>query len=380
MLLEQDGITTATFRATGWLRIVGSLVGLGDGLFPLLIIDGVLGLFAYNVIRGDLEDWLSPVVPRSMNGLLGGFLALLFVTWTIKLMSALRDLLHSGGGIDKLTITPDHWIITGTWTIRRIPRQRVFDLYVGPFDGSPLILDTDERRHVITSLGTPDERLDAVQRLRPIIPERSIDDLRPLWTIAKDPDGTFHVALRRFDRPERFALILLLTLGALALTMKLAGQAPAAIIVPIGVLAIYGIALSLWTGFSRRDWIVRHDFFASRVRCFRWSRTKIYDRQSLKADRFYSGNEGPFFGLLGTVKGKQSVVYRAIAEDHDVIRLARFVEANTGWPIPIPVAPDTSKEKLSGARSSRPSARATKRPRATNNRFQPRLRRTIAKR
>src|SRR5882724_8532543 len=79
MLIEQDRITIATFRATSWLRIVGSLVGLGDGLFPLLIIDAVLGVFAYNVIRGDHEEWLSHVVPRSTNIVRGGFLAFLFV-------------------------------------------------------------------------------------------------------------------------------------------------------------------------------------------------------------------------------------------------------------------------------------------------------------
>src|SRR5687767_8207389 len=112
---------------------------------------------------------------QPMGWVMGGFLLVWTIFWTIGGVAALFHFVRLMAGVDRLTWTPETWELrraAGPFgRTRSIPSPDVRGLYIKRTNG-PLMLETSQRTFEVTSFGTPQERHQALEQFGARIPPR----------------------------------------------------------------------------------------------------------------------------------------------------------------------------------------------------------------
>jgi hypothetical protein len=315
------GLTRVEFRSRGCLRV-------GIGVF-LLVWLGAWTVGELVAVRGLLWMASREMVAHPMGWLAGGLLVAWTIAWTAVGAVTLVQLARVLFGVDRIDIATDRWsVFRGVGAIgrtRSFARSAIREVYQS-LGNRQLMLETLDQRVELTSLATPEECRQFVERFwTPSAPPPS-DALPIRWIGLHDVDGTLCIRSRRFDGPGCLVMVLVFALILAAFSVRFQ-------ITVTAIAAALLLALFLWGLFRREEWLARADFFARRVRWLQWSRMTEYDRHSLRIEEHVDNDGDRSFSLVALVRGKRKVVYFDLNEDRDVVGLARFLEHVTGWEV-----------------------------------------------
>lgn len=322
-----------TFEVRGWARfliVVFLLAWLaGWAVGEWFALRGIVWAF-----QGGRESPVFRALTQPVGWIMGGFILLWVVAWTIGGAAAIVELGRLLAGRDELSITPSEWTIfrgVGPIGIRkRFLRSEIDDLYVRRRNG-PLMLESGEKRHPITSYGTPQELREVVDRFWTSKPGTR---LPARWMLTTQADGRLRISRRRFDSPGCLVIVALLAATTLAFALAFATMLPRLATTIAWVIAAMLIALFAWGAFSRRAWLVGRDYASAELQWLQWVKVTPYDARSLHVDHNVDSDGDESFSLLATTGGKKVTIYSELNDDRDVVALARFFEEKTSWTIP----------------------------------------------
>jgi hypothetical protein len=320
------------FRSAGCGRFLGALFQA-----TWLAVWGGFAWFAIRAMGGMARDGWAEALTRGLAhpvGWIAGTVAMLFAAgWAFGGLTAVWELLQLLFGVDELTATPEALTLRrgiGPFGIRRtFERSRIREVYVRR-DRQVLMMETERGRRALTRLGTSTEREEAAQRLA-IVPGPTL----PLrWVATAEPDGTLCIGLRRIDGLGCLGVVAAIAIVSLLFALRFVSMLPVWGEATALAFALAMTALTLWGAFSRREWLVAPGRIDSRVRWLSHLRVKSFDPRSLRIDRKRDSDGDERVVLRGTIGGKKKTVYNDLNEDRDVVGLARFLEAKSGWAIP----------------------------------------------
>ena len=67
-----------------------------------------------------------------------------------------------------------------------------------------------------------------------------------------------------------------------------------------------------------------------------WSRLSPLDDHSLRVEYSVDSDGDESIALVGTSRGKKVTLVRELNDEGDIVRLARYIEEKSGWPVQIP--------------------------------------------
>ena len=271
-------------------------------------------------------------VAQPMGWLIGGFVLLWTVLWTIGGVAALLHFVRLIAGVDRLTVTP------GTWELRHaagpfgithsIPLQDIRGLYVKRTNG-PLMLETDQRTFEVTSFGTPGERRSALEQFGARIPQRPASELPANWMAERDAEGMTRIRRAKFESPGCLVLVAIIAMLPLLFAARFRGEIPRAAMIAAVSVGVLLATLFLWGLFSRREWLVRRGYLARHVRWLSWSRTTPIDPSSLTIERSVDSDGDERVSLVGLASGKKITLLSSINDDREITRLHSALLSHT---------------------------------------------------
>jgi hypothetical protein len=345
-------VQSVSLRASGIARYVGAAF-LAVWLVGWVIGEAVALGFLTLLLRSAIASAAGAARPIpggewTVGGAAGAILLFLLVwltLWTIGGVAAIRELLRSVAGEDRVAVGP-----AGLELVRRAgPLRQVLTFERAGIrrvrlrhHDQAVVVDTAAGTEVVTTYGTADERRGMRDWLRRhlLLPDADPDlDLvapPPGWTMTIEHGAT---TLSQPDpRTRRIrALVVWLIAALLGLfwiaalrTGELAG-----VLVTSALMLLIGWS-AVWTTWSRREWLVdtgrltlRRRFAGrERVRTFRAARLEV--GASIDSD-----NDSRYELKVVDAQGQQTIT-TALHDEADIVDLGRWLAARTGFRLSLP--------------------------------------------
>jgi hypothetical protein len=270
---------------------------------------------------------------QPMGWVMGGFLLVWTIFWTIGGVAALFHFVRLMAGVDRLTWTPETWELrraAGPFgRTRSIPSPDVRGLYIKRTNG-PLMLETSQRTFEVTSFGTPQERHQALEQFGARIPPRPESELPANWIAERDIEGLTRVRRARFESPGCLAFVAIIAILPLLFAARFRSEIPRSATIAVASLGLLLSALFLWGLFSQREWHARQGYLARHVRWLSWSRTTPIDPSSLNIERSTDSDGDERASLVGMAGGRKITLLSSINDDREVTRLHAALLSLTG--------------------------------------------------
>lgn len=329
-IVESGGTVQVVFRPSGW----GRFVVIGFLLFWLCGW-GVGEWFALRLVvwsaRGGSEAPLAKALEHPAGWLIAGFVLVWLLGWTWGGLAALFEVARLAAGRDVLEVSSDGYALfrgVGPLGIeRRFDRGSVRELYVRARTRD-LVLEAGAGRHLVTRAMRPEERALVEERFAVAAPDGS---LPLLWRAVESGDGGVVIERRRREGAGCLVASVLLFAASAAFVLRFAPELPLA-----GALLATLVALAL--GFLvargltfRREWLAGPGRLELRTSWLGVERVEPADPRSLRIESSLDGEGDERIALVATVGERRRTLHSDVNESRDVIGLARFLEARTGW-------------------------------------------------
>lgn len=363
--------STASLRPTGILRYISALF-LATWLAGWVVGEVLAGGFLIMLVRSLIGSFLgSPRPIPNADWIAGGaaafaflFLIVWLTLWTFGGLAALNELLRSLAGEDLISASP-----SGLTIVRRagpIRRTRTFDrsairrIRIRTHDKA-LVIDTTSGTHAITQFGTADERqtiADWLRRHLALKEHGHIDEnaAPPGWTATVEGGkvrlGVGEVRARRTASIIVWSIVGLVSLawfGSLSTGAAL-GSIPALVIT---LMLAIGAA---WVTWARREWIVQPGQLTSYWRFATWESETAFKSARLEVEHSRDSDNDDRYQLTVRDAHHRRTISSGINDDADVIDLARWLAARTGFPLTLPhgmrprLTTPVSEEEMRGSR------------------------------
>jgi hypothetical protein len=344
----ESGRHVASLRVAGLVRFAPAaflafwLCGwaVGEAFAGGALVMALLQIFAPGTA---IPFGIQPPAPGPGLGFMIGFLALWLTLWTFGGIAAFGALLQvlfarerlswDAGGvrIERSTL----WSRSHEWTADAI------EGFFLKIPGGNLEIQAGGKRHLLLSLGTPEEKKALRDELRALFVRGAVSspesrELPKGWESWLDADGATVLARHRGLRATQTRVIALLFLGFAAVlwlvmkTQGLAGLATKEFWVPVLLFGLPLAAGLAWLGFGGSQIRIRSGVVEFR----RWFFGKVWSRTfrptSLELSRRTDSDNDAWFSLEVREGNRVRRVHSEINELENVLRLARWLSAQTG--------------------------------------------------
>jgi len=275
------------------------------------------------------------------------FLILWLSLWTFGGLAAINELLRSLAGEDRVTADA-----TGIQVVRRaglFERVRTFDrsmirrVRIRRHDKA-VVIDTTSGTELITTYGTREERQTTVDWLRTqlslAVEGRRVDtgDAPPGWNMTVDGDG---VRLNQMDLRTRLtgATIAWVIVGLTGLIWF--GSLQTSTPTNSGVALALTLLLALWASWvtwSSREWLVQNGQLTSYRRFAFWEWERRFWTARLEVVVSTDSDNDEHYKLKVVDELGAKTIASELNDDADIVDLARWLAARTGFPLSISAA------------------------------------------
>jgi len=331
---ETAGSVRLVFRPSGWVRffVAGFLAfwlcgwGVGEW-FALRLVVGAM--------QGGAESQAAKALAHPVGWMVGGFILTWLLFWSWGGLAALVELLRLVAGRDELTILNDEYVVwrgVGPFGVeRRFRREQLRELYVRR-RSRDLVLEAGSGRHLVTRCVSLEGR-DTIESRFAVA---SRDTLPLRWTQTEEDGGIVCIEAKALDGPGCLVAIGILFTASALFALFFGDLLPAWGTLIASFIALLLGALFLRGAFGRQQWIVGRDRFALRYRWLWHTRVTPVDERSLRVEHDRDSDGDETTSLVATVNGKSRTLHSDVNEDRDVVGLARFIEARSGWTVLLP--------------------------------------------
>jgi hypothetical protein len=241
---------------------------------------------------------------------MGGFLLVWLAFWTLGGVAAFGALLHSLWAEDRLVAGP------GGLTVRRIrgpfrrtrvyARDRVRGLTIQPPKGR-LVLETDRDLVVLSELGTPEERVEAVGAIRSELmlqePSQTNVELPQGWEEVVTPEGERAVTQSPRNRKIQAGIAAVAALGMSVVALVIINQAMTQPGFIPGVILSFAATAALawgaaWLAHARTEYRIGSGFVTFRRR-FRSTVRDLFETRRLELTVRSDSDGDEWYGLDG---------------------------------------------------------------------------------
>jgi hypothetical protein len=341
--------SSATLRPAGVLRYFTALfllVWLAGWAAGEAFALGFLALLVRSVIGSAIgRAWPIPGGDWIVGGAAGFMLLFLLVwltLWTVGGVAALRELLRSIAGEDRISIESLNLELqhrAGPFRRTRLfERSRIRRARLRRHDKA-VVLDTISGTEDITAYGSDDQRRALVDWLRsrlllPDLPPRLDPSVPPPgWRMAVE--GGSARLTQEDPRARIIGASLLWTIAALlAVTTIGAGGAGGRVMAVVLTLAT--ATLATWVSFARRAWLVRHGELTAHTRFLTWERAREFKSARLEVALSTDSDNDEHYALNVIGADSERKITSTVGDETDVIELGKWLSARTGFPLKLP--------------------------------------------
>ena len=325
------------------------MVWLGGWALGEAFALGFLILLIRSAVGGAVGiSWPIPGGDWIVGGAAGFFLLFLIVwltLWTVGGVLAIKELVRSLAGEDRVSVLPARVEVmhrAGPFRrVREFDRSLIRRVRLRHHDKA-VVLDTVSGSELITSYGTSDERQAMTEWLRQqlSLPE----EVAHVDTSAAPPGWTMTIEggaarLSRSDRQARrvgalIAWVIVGLTGLIWFGSTKSGSTAGSLVALSLTLLLAGCAA--WATWSRREWLVRHGQLTWGSRFLTWQWERSFRSARLEVVKSTDSDNDDHYELkVIDEQGKQTIASE-VNDEAGVIDLARWLAARTGFPLTLP--------------------------------------------
>jgi hypothetical protein len=345
--------SSATLRATGVVRYFGAaflivwLAGWAIGefvaiAFLILLIRSVVGSTAGLTWPIPGGDWIA----GGAAGYVFLFLLVWLPLWTFGGFAALREVLRSLAGEDRISLQAmgDVELVRRAGPFSRVKtfdRSSIRRVRIRRHDKAAVI-DTASGTELITSFGAPEERRAMAEWLRRelALPEDGIrietGEAPPGWNMSVESDAA---RLNRMDpRTRRIGAFIVWAIAGFtaliffgSMTTDVAWGSAVAL-----ALTLVLVSWAAWVTWSGREWLVRHGQLTSYRRFAAWEWERSFSSARLEVVESTDSDNDHHYAVKVVDREGTRTIASEMNEEADIIDLARWLAARTGFPLDLP--------------------------------------------
>lgn len=345
---------SATLRATGIARYIGAAF-LSVWLVGWVIGEAVALGFLVMLIRSVLGSalglsWPIPGGQWIAGGAAGFALLFLFLwlsLWTVGGLAALNHLFRSLAGEDRISAEPAGVeLVCRAGPFRRVrtfDRSLIRRVRLRRHDKA-VVIDTASGTELITSFGTPDERLTMTEWLKRQLSLPDDDshvetgEAPPGWNMTVESDTA---RLNRMDPHSRRtgAIITWVIAGLAGLIWFGSMKTESAFSTAVALgFAVFFASWAAWVTWSSREWRVRSGQLTSYRRFAAWEWERPFTSARLEVVESTDSDNDQHYKLKVTDDQGARTIASEMNDDAHIVDLARWLAARTGFPLTLPRA------------------------------------------
>jgi small-conductance mechanosensitive channel len=341
---------SASLRPTGVMRYFAAiflLVWLTGWLIGETLALGVLVMLIRSIVGTAIgASWTVPGGDWIVGGAAGFVLLFLLVwltMWTVGGVAAIKELLRSLAGEDRVTIEslrlelqrragPFH-------RTHRFERSDIRRVRIRRHDAA-VVIDTNAGTQTITTYGTADERRAVADWLRSrlLLPEAgtrfNAAAPPPGWRMSTDRGVT---QLSKDDPRARAIAAGILWFIVLLLTLVVAGAegGSSGRLVAAAITALVA-GLAIWLTLSRRVWRVRHGDLTEHRRFLTWERHREFKSARLEVVTTTDSDSDEHHALYVIASNDRRKIASELHDATEVVEMGQWLAARTGFPLTLP--------------------------------------------
>lgn len=352
---EKKAVTTfhgasASLRPTGVLRYFGAaflLVWLAGWAVGEVVALGFLVMLVRSIVGSAIgATWPVPGGDWIVGGAAGFVLLFLIVwltLWTFGGFAAIRELLRSLAGEDRISVESMAVEVqhrAGPFRrTRNVERSHVRGVRLRRHDKA-VMLDTASGSEVVTTFGSIDERKSLAEWLRsrlllqPAATRIDPSAAPPGWRMTVE-GGTTQLTqddprARAIGAGILWFIVAMLTLMVIGAEGTAAGRAVAA------VITLLMAAAATWFTFSRRAWLVRQAGLTAHTRFLAWERTREFKSARLEVAVSTDSDNDEHYRLDVTDSQGTRKIASRLHDEGEIVSLGEWLALRTGFPLTLP--------------------------------------------